>query len=276
MLARCRLCPRVCAVDRLHGSLGECRTGERAIVSSAHLHFGEEAPLVGLGGSGTIFFSQCNLRCIFCQNHDISHGGGGREVTARELASLMLKLQRSGAYNINLVSPSHVVPQILEAVAIAAEAGLQLPIVYNSGGYDALPALRLLDGVIDLYMPDAKYDDAAIGLSLSGVAHYPKVNRSTLREMHRQVGDLVVDSRGVAVRGLIVRHLVLPEGLAGTRGIMGFLASLSPDTYVNVMDQYRPCHRASEDPRLRRGVTQAEYRQAFELARAAGLHRFAD
>jgi len=276
MLERCHVCPRVCGVNRLADERGECATGRRAVVASYHLHFGEEAPLVGWGGSGTIFFTHCNLHCQYCQNSDISQLGEGVEVAAEELAGMMLQLQRAGAHNINLVSPSHVAPQILAAVAIAAEAGLRLPLVYNSGGYDAMPTLRLLDGVVDIYMPDAKYADEAAARQLSWVEHYPQVNRRALREMHRQVGDLEVDPRGVARRGLIVRHLVLPERLAGTAQVMRFLAQeLSVDTYVNVMAQYRPCYRADDSPALRRRISQDEYHQAMAVALSAGLHRLA-
>lgn len=232
--------------------------------------------MVGWGGSGTIFFTHCNLHCQYCQNYDISQLGAGQEARAADLATMMLELQRAGAHNINLVSPSHVVPQILEALVIAAAAGLRLPLVYNTGGYDALPTLRLLDGVVDIYMPDAKYADAETALQLSGVRHYPRVNRQALREMHRQVGNLVVDAHGVARRGLIVRHLVLPEGLAGTDRVMRFLAEeLSPDTYVNVMPQYRPCYHAGEFPALRRRISEDEYRQAVALALSRGLYRLA-
>ncbi len=276
LLERCHVCPRACGVNRLADERGECRTGRRAVVASYHLHFGEEPPLVGWGGSGTIFFTHCNLHCQYCQNYDISQLGEGLEVQAADLASMMLQLQRAGAHNINLVSPSHVVPQILEALAIAAAAGLRLPLVYNTGGYDALPTLRLLDGVVDIYMPDAKYADAETALRLSGVRHYPRVNRQALREMYRQVGSLVVDARGIARRGLIVRHLVLPEGLAGTAQVMQFLAQeISPDTYVNVMAQYRPCYHAGEFPELRRRISEDEYHQAVALALSNGLHRLA-
>ncbi len=195
-----------------------------AEVSSVQLHFGEEAPLVGHGGSGTIFFTHCNLACTFCQNHEISHGGQGRPMSPEQLARAMVELQEAGAHNVNLVSPSHVVPQILEALLFAAEAGLRIPLVYNSGGYDALSALRLLDGVVDIYMPDAKYGDTDVGERYSGVPSYPAVNRAAIREMHRQVGDLHVDEQGIVLRGLLVRHLVLPGGLAGTRSVMRFLA----------------------------------------------------
>ena len=271
-LERCAACARVCLADRSSGPAGACRTGRYARVHGAFPHFGEEPPISGRWGSGTIFFSACNLSCVYCQNWEISQGDVGEEVSDEELASLMLQLQGLGCHNINLVSPSHVVPQFLAALAIAAQAGLRLPIVYNSGGYDSLATLRLLDGVVDIYMPDAKYDDDGVGEALSGVACYTRVNRACLREMHRQVGDLV-EVNGVATRGLLVRHLVLPEGLAGTPGVARFVAGLSPNTYFNVMGQYHPCYRAERYPALRRRLTREEYAAAVAAARAAGLWR---
>jgi len=273
LLSSCRLCPRECGVDRLPGETGFCRTGAQAVVASYGPHFGEERPLVGSGGSGTIFFTHCNLGCIFCQNYDISHLGAGREVPAERLAEMMLSLQTQGCHNINLVTPSHVVPQILEALELAAQQGLQVPLVYNCGGYESPAALELLDGVVDIYMPDAKYDDPEVAKRLSRAPDYPQVMRAALREMHRQVGDLQIDQRGLAQQGLLVRHLVLPENRAGTAGIMKFLAELSADTYVNVMAQYRPCFRAQEEPALRRRITHQEHAQAVQAALEAGLHR---
>jgi putative pyruvate formate lyase activating enzyme len=274
-LEACDICPRRCAVNR-RGSperaetLGACRTGEEAVVSSAGPHFGEEAPLVGQRGSGTLFFAWCNLRCRYCQNYSISQLGEGAPL------SPMLDLQDRGCHNINFVSPSHVVPQILAATLIAARAGLRIPLVYNTGGYDSLETLALLDGVFDIYMPDMKYSDADVAERYSGVVNYPAVNRAAVAEMHRQVGDLALDERGVAQRGLLVRHLVLPEGLAGTAEVVSFLAGLSRDTYLNVMDQYRPCYEAGELPPLDRRITRAEYLDAVRLAHEAGLHRLDD
>jgi putative pyruvate formate lyase activating enzyme len=272
-LEACDICARRCGVNRQLSSEGAgCHTGAHAWVSSYGPHFGEEDPLVGSAGSGTIFFTRCNLRCQFCQNHEISQAGDGREVESDELARMMLDLQAQGCHNINLVSPSHVVPQILAALLMAAEAGLRLPLVYNTGGYDALDTLALLDGCVDIYMPDMKYADPEVGLHCSGVGHYPEVNRAAVREMHRQVGDLTMDERGVALRGLLVRHLVLPEGLAGTAETVRFLRDeVSPHTYLNVMQQYRPCYRAHELPPLDRPVTRAEYAAALRLAEDAGL-----
>jgi putative pyruvate formate lyase activating enzyme len=275
-LEACDICPRCCGVNRRAGELGSCRTGLEAVIASFGPHYGEEAPLVGRGGSGTIFFSWCNLHCQYCQNESISQLGEGRPVSPEQLALLMLDLQERGCHNVNLVSPSHVVPQILAATLIAARAGLRVPLVYNTGGYDSLATLALLDGVVDIYMPDAKYADASVGERYSRVADYPSINRAALREMHRQVGDLVLDGRGVALRGLLVRHLVLPAGLAGTADVVRFLAELSTDTCLNVMGQYRPCYKAFALPPLDRRVTRAEVQEAKQLALAAGLRRLDD
>ncbi|MCD6552938.1 MAG: radical SAM protein [Anaerolineae bacterium] len=276
-LEACDICPRECGVNRLKGEVGVCRTGERAVVSSFNPHFGEEAPLVGRGGSGTIFFSWCNLKCQFCQNYEISQLGQGREVEPEDLAAMMLRLQDMGCHNVNFVSPTHVVPQILAGVLIAAQAGLRLPLVYNTGGYDSLSTLALLDGVFDIYMPDMKYADAEIALKYSKVEDYPAINQAAVKEMHRQVGDLIMDERGIALRGLLVRHLVLPEGLAGTAEIVRFLATeISTNTYLNIMDQYRPCYKAGELPPLNRRITLQEYEEAVHLAHEAGLHRLDD
>jgi len=274
-LRACDICPRRCGVDRLESDHGaSCRTGEFATVASYGPHFGEENPLRGYYGSGTIFFSWCNLKCVFCQNYDISQRGSGRPAPPEELASMMLQLQSQGCHNINLVSPTHVAPQILTALLIAARAGLRLPLVYNTGGYDSLETLALLDGVVDIYMPDMKYSDPADGQRLSGVSDYPQVNQQAVKEMHRQVGDLILDERGVAQRGLLIRHLVLPHGLAGTADVIQFLAQeISTNTYLNLMDQYRPCHKAAKYPKLGRRITREEYRQALESAQEAGLTR---
>jgi len=273
MLGDCRVCPRNCRVNRLEEEIGFCGVGRRALVGSAGPHMGEERPLVGSGGSGTVFFAGCNLGCVFCQNAELSHGRGGGQVTARELADTMLALQQRGCHNINFVTPSHVMPQILEALVPAIDGGLRLPLVYNCGGYESVETLRLLDGVVDIYMPDAKYADTEVADRLSCAPDYPERMREALAEMHRQVGDLQMDERGIATRGLLVRHLVLPEGQAGTAEVMEFIASLSRDTYVNVMAQYRPCYRAGEFPPLDRHPTREEYREAVEQTLAAGLHR---
>jgi putative pyruvate formate lyase activating enzyme len=274
-LGNCDLCARYCHVDRRVTTVGAvCRTGERAVVHSYGPHHGEENPLRGRGGSGTVFFSWCNLRCVFCQNWDISQKGIGREVAPAELAAMMLELQAAGCHNINLVSPSHVVAQIIAAVAIAAGRGLHLPLVYNTGGYDSPAALMLLDGIIDIYMPDMKYGESGAAHRYSHVRDYWDVNRAAVKEMHRQVGDLVLDARGIAQRGLLVRHLVLPDAIAASEQVFRFIAGeISPQTYLNVMDQYRPCYRAGEHPELDRPITHAEFRQALELAHRYRLRR---
>jgi putative pyruvate formate lyase activating enzyme len=273
-LSSCELCPRMCRVDRQAGERGVCRTGRQAWVSSFNAHFGEEAPLVGVNGSGTIFFTHCNLLCLFCQNFEISHEGMGEEVSDGQLAGIMLSLQRQGCHNINFVTPSHVVPQILAALELAVPAGLKIPLVYNSSGYDRVETLKLLDGVIDIYMPDFKFWEPEVGRKACGAPDYPEAARQALREMHRQVGDLKLDESGIARRGLLVRHLVMPGGLSGTRQVMRFIAQeLSVRTYVNVMSQYRPCGRAAEVCGLDAAVSADEYRQAVNEALAEGLTR---
>jgi putative pyruvate formate lyase activating enzyme len=274
-LENCDLCARYCHVNRRQTIEGAvCRTGERAVVASYGAHHGEEDPLRGWAGSGTIFFSWCSLRCVFCQNWDISQKGIGREVEPAEVADMMLDLQRQGCHNINLVTPSHVVAQIIAAVRIAAERGLRLPLVYNTGGYDSPEALALLDGIIDIYMPDMKYGDSTLARKYSKVRNYVEVNQAAVKEMHRQVGDLVLDEYGIAVRGLLVRHLVLPQGIAGTQQVLEFLANeISRETYLNLMDQYRPCYRANQYPEIDRPITSDEYRDALETAARLGLTR---
>ncbi|MBI4183016.1 MAG: radical SAM protein [Proteobacteria bacterium] len=274
-LESCDLCARHCRVDRTRTIRGAvCRTGARAVVHGFGPHHGEEDVLRGWRGSGTIFFSWCNLRCVFCQNWEISWKGEGAEVSARELADMMLALERMGCHNINLVSPSHVVAQVIEALALAAAGGLSLPLVYNTGGYDSPEALALLDGVVDVYMPDMKYGDSELARRYSHVPDYVRVNRAAIVEMHRQVGDLVIDADGLARRGLLVRHLVLPDGIAGTEAVMRFLAEeVSRGTYVNIMAQYRPCYRAEDYPPLARPVRREEVREAIAIARRHGLVR---
>ena len=274
-LASCDLCARYCRMNRRETVKGAiCRTGERAIVHSFGPHHGEERPLSGWRGSGTIFFSWCNLRCVFCQNWEISQKGTGRAVEPEELAAMMLELQAAGCHNINFVSPSHVVAQILAGVLVAAKAGLRLPLVYNTGGYDSPEALALLDGVIDIYMPDIKYGDSEIAHRYSHVREYVAANRIAVKEMHRQVGDLVLGERGLARRGLLVRHLVLPEGIAGTDDVLAFIArELSSETYVNLMEQFRPDYHAGDNPPLDRRITRDEYARAVASAQRLGLHR---
>lgn len=274
-LANCDLCARYCRVDRLTSISGAlCRTGPQAVVYSFGLHHGEEDCLSGTRGSGTVFFSHCSLRCDYCQNWEISRRGDGFEVSAEELAGLFLTLQAQGCHNINLVSPSHVVAQILAALVIAADAGLRLPLVYNTGGYDSPEALALLDGIIDIYMPDLKYSNSDLAESFSHVRDYASVNQAAIKAMHRQVGDLVTDGDGIAVRGLLVRHLVLPNDIAGSDAAFDFLANdVSTSTYVNIMNQYRPCYRAHDIADLNRRVTTAEYRAAIASAHRHGLER---
>jgi putative pyruvate formate lyase activating enzyme len=274
MLSPCRACPRQCKVDRLSDEKGICRTGARALVSSYGPHFGEESPLVGSGGSGTIFLAHCNLLCVFCQNYEISHLGQGVETDAGQLSSMMVSLQRQGCHNINFVTPSHVVPQIITALPKAIEKGLSVPLVYNSSGYDSVETLQLLEGIFDIYMPDFKFWTRESGKRFAKAPDYPEVAQKSILEMHRQVGDLMMDKEGVAVKGLLVRHLVMPGGLDETREILRFLAQeVSVDTYVNVMDQYRPCGKAHQYPPIDRRLTNDEFQEALKLAGEAGLRR---
>jgi putative pyruvate formate lyase activating enzyme len=274
-LQHCTLCPRRCKVDRGREATGYCRTGRLAKVASFNAHFGEEEPLVGEKGSGTIFFSHCNLLCNFCQNYEISHHGEGRLVADEELAHIMLQLQNAGCHNINLVTPSHVVPQILSAVGIAADRGLSVPLVFNSGGYDNVATLKLLEGIVDIYMPDFKFWDPVVARQTCDAKDYPAVARKAIIEMHRQVGDLRIDEQcGVAYKGLLVRHLVLPGGLAGTPRVMDFIArQISRHTYVNVMAQYRPCGKAGTVKPLAAPLSAEAYHQAVQDAWAAGITR---
>ncbi len=275
LLKSCVLCPRKCGVDRLSDETGICNTGKSAWVSSANAHFGEEDPLVGRHGSGTIFFTHCNLMCLFCQNFDISHQGCGNVISDSELARIMLALQRQGCHNINFVTPSHVVPQILSALEIAIADGLSVPLVFNTGGYDRISTLKLLEGVFDIYMPDFKFWDPDVAERSCQAADYPEVARKAVKEMHRQVGDLQLDEQGIAYRGLLIRHLVLPGELAGTRSVMRYIArQVSPNTYVNIMSQYRPCGRAAEVQGLGRNLKSDEYHWAVQAAKDEGITRF--
>lgn len=274
VLTECRLCPRQCGVDRLSGETGICSTGARPWVSSYSPHFGEERPLVGSGGSGTIFFTHCNLGCNFCQNYDISHEGAGEPVSDTQLSEMMLALEKIGCHNINFVTPSHVVPQILAALELAVESGLTVPIVYNTSAYDTAETLKLLDGIIDIYMPDFKFWDPQIAELTCNAPDYPKVAQKAVKEMHRQVGDLVISSSGIAESGLLVRHLVLPSGMAGTRNIMRFIAqSISPNTYVNIMPQYRPCGSIDGIEALTAPLSVKDFENALADARAEGITR---
>jgi putative pyruvate formate lyase activating enzyme len=274
LLSPCKLCPRKCGVDRLSGEIGVCKTASQAWVSSYNSHFGEESPLVGKHGSGTIFFTHCNLMCLFCQNFDISHEGHGQEVTDEELAAIMLALQQQGCHNINFVTPSHVVPQILAALEIAVQHGLCVPLVYNSGGYDLSATLRLLEGVFDIYMPDFKFWNPELAESACQAADYAEVACKALKEMHRQVGDLIIDDGGIARKGLLIRHLVLPGGMAGTRKIMRFIArEISTRSYVNIMSQYRPCGRVAEISGLNALLSPTDYQTALQEAKKEGITR---
>ncbi len=271
LMEPCVLCPRKCKVSRSKGETGFCGIGDKPLVSSVGPHFGEESMLVGRGGSGTIFFAGCNLGCVFCQNFDISHHCSGREVTEDELAQSMLKLQSIGCSNINFVTPTHVVPAIAAALETARKLGVTIPAVYNTGGYDSVETLEILEGFMDIYMPDMKYSDSAAAEELSGAADYPQVNRDAVREMHRQVGDLRVE-KGLAVRGLLVRHLVLPDNLAGSYETIDFLAEeISPKTAINVMDQYRPCYNANLHPKINRRPTSEEIESVLQYAARKGL-----
>jgi putative pyruvate formate lyase activating enzyme len=274
ILKSCTLCPRKCKVDRLTGETGVCKTGEKAQISSFNAHFGEEDPLVGTHGSGTIFFTHCNLLCLFCQNFDISHLGHGEEISNEQLAGIMLHLQNKGCHNINFVTPSHVVPQILSAVEIAIPEGLSVPLVYNTSAYDSVKTLNLLKGVFDIYMPDFKFWDPEIAKTTCNARDYPEIAQEALKEMHRQVDDLVTDDRGIAQRGILLRHLVLPSGLAGTREIMRFIArKISLNTYVNIMPQYRPCGHAAKIKELSANLSQSDYQTALQIAKKEGIHR---
>ncbi len=277
ILSNCELCPRKCHVNRLKSDKGFCKTGRNAVVSSYGPHFGEEKVLVGRFGSGTIFFTHCNMACVFCQNYDISQLGKGNEVSAQELADIMLELQGTGCHNINLVSPTHCVAQILEALLIAFEEGLKIPIVYNTGGYDSVDTLKLLDGIVNIYMPDIKYGDDETGNRYSQVPDYFTVAKKAVKEMHRQVGDLKTDDSGIAVKGLLARHLVLPGDLAGTEKVMEFLATeISTETFVNIMDQYRPLYMARQYPELSKSINRAEFQRAVKIAQRYGIRRICE
>jgi len=275
-LADCILCPRDCHVNRIENKTKVCRTGRYAIVSTHFAHLGEERCLRGNRGSGTIFFSCCNLRCTFCQNYEISWLGEGRTAEPQELAEMMLHLQEQGCHNINLVTPEHVVPQILEALLLAVESGLRLPLVYNTSAYDSLDSLALMDGVVDIYMPDFKFWDPESARRYAKATDYPEAARRAIREMHRQVGPLVIDEQGVALRGVLLRHLIMPGGVAGTTEIMNWISrELGPATYVNVMAQYHPAGSVTEGqfPEINRCISPRELEQAVDAFRSAGLSR---
>jgi len=272
-LKSCVLCPRNCNVERVKGEKGFCKTGRYAYVASYNLHFGEESPLVGTNGSGTIFFAGCNLGCVFCQNYEISHSvKDSYEISEQDLAKIMLVLQKKGAHNINLVSPSHVVPQIIKAIKIAREIGLKIPIVYNTGSYDKVEIIDLLDGIVDIYMPDTKFFDPQVSLKYLKAKDYPEIAKKAIKAMHKQVGDLILDKNNIAIKGLIVRHLLMPNNLAGTEKWLEFIAKeISKKTYLNIMDQYRPCGEAHKFPELCSTISYKEYKHALDLAKEFGL-----
>ena len=274
LLSRCRLCPRECGVDRYRGEVGYCKAGLELKVSSIFPHFGEEPPLVGSGGSGTIFLTHCNLRCVFCQNYEISHRGEGDYIAPSDLARAMVMLQELGCHNINFVTPTHYVPQIVACIPEAVELGLRVPIVYNCSGYESLEVVQLLKGIVDIYMPDVKSMNKEISRRLFNAPDYPETVKKVLKEMHRQVGDLELDSRGIARRGLLIRHLVMPEGAATSESVLKSIAEdLSIHSYVNIMDQYRPEYRAHEYGEISRRITHKEYVAAVEIARRYHLYR---
>ncbi len=287
LLESCEICPRRCKVNRLKGEKGFCKGGFKPAVVSADPHFGEEPPLSGVHGSGTIFFTYCNMRCVYCQNYQFSQLGKGEEIEIEELASMMLSLQKVGCHNINLVTPTHFMPQIIHALSIAIEGGLSIPIVYNTSGYELAEVLRLLEGIVDIYLPDMRYADEDVAREYSNAPDYPRLNRSAIREMHRQVGVLELDpslmwngeglsflglENGIAKKGLIIRHLVLPNGLSGTHDIMKFIRDeISPDTYISLMDQYHPSFKAMDYPLISRTLREREYEEACNMMFEMGL-----
>jgi len=273
ILENCEVCPRKCHVNRLKNEKGTCQLGKLPMISAFHPHFGEESPLVGKSGSGTIFFTSCNLSCVYCQNYEISQLRIGEEVSFKRVADMMLSLQKRGCHNINLVTPTPQAPQIIKALSLAIKKGLRSPLVYNTSSYDSVRVLKLLDGIVDIYMPDARYSDNKIALKYSNVPNYFETMKAAIKEMHRQVGDLI-NKEGIAVRGLLVRHLVLPNGLAGSEKVFEFLANeISPDTFLNIMDQYFPAFKVSQYSELSRRITDEEYREAVRLAKKVGLTR---
>jgi putative pyruvate formate lyase activating enzyme len=272
MQVECRICPNECKARRTEGETGECNSTDELVVSSIGPHFGEEPPLVGSFGSGTIFLTNCNLSCEFCQNYDISHLGRGGRISVPDLAKAMLQLQQRGCHNVNFVTPTHFVPHLVDALILAVEKGFEIPIVYNCGGYESVETLKLLENIIDIYMPDIKYASDEIAFKYSGIQNYWEVVRGAIREMHRQVGDLKISKRGLALRGLLVRHLVLPNDIASSKKVIDFIADeISTNTYVNIMDQYRPAYNASRYPELNRHISPLEYAQVVDYALRRGL-----
>ncbi len=273
-LALCTLCPRQCEVNRLEGELGYCQAPAELYISSAFPHYGEEAPLVGIGGSGTIFLTHCNLKCLFCQNYEISMLGDGAPCSPKKLAMAMIDLQRRGCHNINFVTPTHYVPQILRGLSLAIDQGLSIPLVYNCGGYESLDVIRALDGIVDIYMPDIKFLSKELAKRFCNAPDYPDVVKDLVKEMQRQVGDLVTDERGIARRGVLIRHLVMPSFSENTKDVLTFIRNeISQDAFVNIMAQYRPCYRASQHAEISRRISTHEYTEALEYAREIGLTR---
>lgn len=274
ILKNCILCSRQCSVNRLKGELGFCKAGKKLTISSVFPHFGEEPPLVGNKGSGTIFLTHCNLQCLFCQNYDISHLGHGETISSEQLAEYMHSLQKRGCHNINFVTPTHYLPQIIASLPHAIDLELHIPLVYNCGGYESPKIVHLLDGIIDIYMPDIKFADRKVAEKYAQAPDYPDVVKNVIKEMHRQVGDLQINKEGIAEKGLLIRHLVMPNGLAGTQKLMHFIATeISPHSYINVMSQYRPEYKAFDYPELSRVITHKEYREAINSAKNEGLYR---
>jgi putative pyruvate formate lyase activating enzyme len=274
LLKECRLCPRECGINRLNRETGYCEAGEELMISSAFPHFGEESPLVGRHGSGTIFLAHCNLKCVFCQNYDISHLGRGELISSSDTARLMVRLQQVGCHNINWVTPTHYIPQIIASLPEAIELGLRVPIVYNCSGYESIDVIRLLEGVVDIYMPDVKFMEEKCAKRFANAPDYPEVIKKVVKEMHRQVGDLVINSAGIAERGLLIRHLVMPGGTVSSGAVLQFIAEeVSIHSYVNIMDQYRPEYRADDYPEIGRRITQKEYLEAIQTAKCLRLHR---
>jgi putative pyruvate formate lyase activating enzyme len=274
ILKNCEICPRKCHVNRLKEEKGYCQIGYFPVVSAYHPHFGEESPLVGKYGSGTIFMTSCNLSCIYCQNYEISQLRMGKEVSFERLAEMMIELQNLGCHNINFVTPTHQVPQIVKALEIAIEKGLKIPLVYNTNSYDSVKILKLLDGIFDIYLPDAKYSNNEIAKKYSNAPNYFEIMKSAIKEMHRQVGDLIINEEGIVVRGLIIRHLVLPNNLAGSEKIFEFIAKeISKNTFLNIMDQYWPAYKACQYPELARRITNEEFQETMNLAKKFGLKR---
>ena len=268
LLKDCRICPNECEIDRIQGEKGLCNSNNDVIISSLGPHFGEEQPLVGFMGSGTIFFTNCNLACEYCQNYDTSHYGEGQKIKIDHLADAMLNLQNRGCHNINLVTPTHFTPQIVSSLILAIERGLEIPLVYNCGGYESIETLQLLENIVDIYMPDIKYSSNNNALKYSGIKNYWEIVKGAIKEMYRQVGNLKLTKRGIARRGLLVRHLVLPNDIAGSKNIIDFISKeISPETYFNIMDQYRPTFKANQHTALNRYITDQEYKEVVDYAK---------